>query len=208
MTRSHYKTKSGTELPLLNLRGKEYLQVPHRLVWFREEKPEWRIETEMVNSGPDFALFKATIRDAHGHIVATAHKFENAKGFPDFIEKAETGSVGRALLMIGYGTAFCADELDEKDRLADSPVDPAGMTSLEDVTFEPGDYVVQIGKKYKGVQLKNIPIGEIRSFINWLEGNAAKEGKHLFGHAHDFKLAAEAYFADLERRAATDHLRG
>lgn len=46
---------------------------------------------------------------------------ETLEGFGDFIEKAETGAIGRALALVGFGTQFCADELDEGPRLADSP---------------------------------------------------------------------------------------
>ena len=42
-----FKTPKGTELPLLDLRGKDYLMVAHRLVWFREEHSDWTIETEV-----------------------------------------------------------------------------------------------------------------------------------------------------------------
>jgi hypothetical protein len=123
-TRS-YKTSKGTELPLLNLRGKEYLEVKYRLVWFREDHPDWSIETELVSVTDVSAYAKATIRDDKGRIIATSHKFESIQGFPDFIEKAETGAIGRALALIGYGTQFCADELDEGKRIVDAPATPA-----------------------------------------------------------------------------------
>jgi hypothetical protein len=126
---------------------KDYLPVQWRLVWFREQCPEGTIETEMVHLDLDreieievdkwndsikryekvkksacgVAIFKATIRDGKGGI-ATGYKQENAASFPDFIEKAETGSIGRALAALGYGTQFTGDELDEGDRLADAPV--------------------------------------------------------------------------------------
>jgi uncharacterized protein (DUF3820 family) len=120
MNRS-YKTTKGTELPLLNLKGKEYLEVKYRLVWFREDHPDWSIETELISVTEVSAYARATIRDEHGRIIATSHKFENVKGFPDFIEKSETGAIGRALALIGYGTQFCADELDEGKRIVDAP---------------------------------------------------------------------------------------
>lgn len=120
-----YKTTKGTELPLLNLKGKEYLEVKYRLVWFREDHPDWSIETELMNVTDVSAYARATIRDENGRIIATSHKFESIQGFPDFIEKAETGAIGRALALIGYGTQFCADELDEGNRIVDSPATPA-----------------------------------------------------------------------------------
>lgn len=122
--RSVFKTPRGTELPLLNLKGKEYLQVAHRLVWFREEHPKWSIKTEFLDMGPDYALAKASISDLKGTCLATSHKYEDRKGFFDFREKAETGAIGRCLALLGYGTQFAADELDEGERIVDSPTPP------------------------------------------------------------------------------------
>lgn len=100
----------------------------YRLVWFREEHPDYSIETEFLNRDNTSACAKATIRDANGRILVTSHKIEDVKGFPDFAEKAETGSIGRALALLGFGTQFCADELDEGERIVDSPADPARKT--------------------------------------------------------------------------------
>jgi hypothetical protein len=47
---------------------------------------------------------------------------EGTKDFVDFAEKASTKSLGRALLALGYGTAF-APEMDEGERVVDSPVE-------------------------------------------------------------------------------------
>ncbi len=122
-----YLTKGGTELHLLNLRGKDYLEVKYRLVWLREERPDVCIETEFVERTQDSCLAKATIRQ-DGKVLATAHKFEDRAGFSDFLEKAETGAIGRALALIGYGTQFCADELDEGARIVDAPAEPVRRT--------------------------------------------------------------------------------
>jgi len=116
-----FTTKGGTELQLLDLKGKPYLQVAHRIVWFREEKPDWIIQTEFVKLEDKMAIAKASIMDSDGKIRATAHKREDQAGFFDFMEKAETGAIGRALALLGYGTQFCADELDEGERVVDSP---------------------------------------------------------------------------------------
>lgn len=122
-------TAKGTELPLMDLKGKPYLQVAHRIVWFRETYPTGTINTEMVACNEESAVFKATVlvfNSASGKydILATGYKRETLQGFPDFIEKSETGAVGRALAMSGFGTQF-EPELDEGDRLADSPIEPA-----------------------------------------------------------------------------------
>src|ERR1700690_4123620 len=94
------KTAKGTELPLLNLRGKEYLEVKYRLVWFREEKPDWGIQTKLdIDFKEKRCVAHAEILDTTGRVIATAHKVEDFQGFPDYSEKAETGAIGRALAL-------------------------------------------------------------------------------------------------------------
>lgn len=134
--RKSFKTEKGTELPILNLKGKEYLQVAHRLVWFREEHPRGTIRTTMVAQGgegkDEFAVFRAEIMidtDKGPMLVSTAHKKETLGGFADYIEKCETGAVGRALALLGFGTQFAADELEEGNRLADAPLATVGETT-------------------------------------------------------------------------------
>ena len=67
-------------------------------------------------------IFRAIVKDGQGG-TATGTKSEKAASFPDFIEKAETGAIGRALAALGYGTQFTGDEWDEAHRIVDSPVD-------------------------------------------------------------------------------------
>ena len=110
---------------LMDLKGKDYLQVMWRLVWFREEKPLWSIDTKLEQLTESHAVFSAKIYDENGVQKSAGYGSESIKDFRDFIEKAETKAVGRALAMLGYGTQF-APEMDEcedgKDRIVDSPV--------------------------------------------------------------------------------------
>ena len=131
----------------------DYLPVQWRLVWFREKCPNGTIETEMLLLDPDreteeegyawnsetrrsekvikrangFAVFRTVAKDGKGGI-ATGTKSEKAASFPDYIEKAETGSVGRALAALGYGTQF-APELNEEHRIVDAPVERTAYAS-------------------------------------------------------------------------------
>ena len=100
----------------------DYLPVAARIAWFRKDHPDWSIITKCVQLANKAVLMKAIIKDRDGRIIATARKRETEVGFPDYIEKAETGAIGRALAMCGYGT-LQAPEFDEGDRLADSPVE-------------------------------------------------------------------------------------
>jgi hypothetical protein len=100
----------------------DYLPVAARIAWFRKDHPYWSIITEVEQLAEKAAVMKAIIKDSLGDIIATARKKETETGFPDYIEKAETGAIGRALAMCGYGT-LQAPEFDEQDRLADSPLE-------------------------------------------------------------------------------------
>jgi hypothetical protein len=98
-----------------------YLTVAPRIAWFRKEHPDWSIITKAVKTADKAVIMKATIKDGDGRVIATARKKETESGFADYIEKAETGAVGRALAMCGYGT-LQAPEFDEGERIADAPL--------------------------------------------------------------------------------------
>lgn len=121
-----FKTAKGTEIPLLNLKGKEYLQVAHRLIILDETHKNYTVDSEMVQLTDTSAVVRSTITifDDNGKVIrkSTSTKKETQKDFPDFIEKAETGSLGRALALVGIGTQFCVQDLEEGNRLADAPV--------------------------------------------------------------------------------------
>ena len=106
---------------LMQLKGKDYLQVMWRLVWFREEKPNWCIDTQLISHEGECAVFCAKIFDESGVQKASGYGSESRKDCGDYLEKAETKAIGRALAMLGYGTQF-APELDEGERIVDSPV--------------------------------------------------------------------------------------
>ena len=85
--------------------GADYLDVKWRLLWLRKEHPDAEIVTELVQHDPQMAIFKATVTVATGG-KATGYGSETASDFADFIEKAETKAIGRALNALGYGAQF------------------------------------------------------------------------------------------------------
>lgn len=123
---SVFKTNKGTELPLMNLKGKPYMQVAHRLVWFTEDVPKYETSTEFLQIDDENTIAKVTVSlfNEAGQVTkrASATKRETKKDFPDHTEKAETGALGRCLALLGYGTQFAIADIDEGNRLADSPV--------------------------------------------------------------------------------------
>jgi len=102
--------------------GKLYLPAAYRIVWFRDECPDWGIATTLVEGGFEagFATVKAEIYNPEGRLIASDYKTESKQDFPaGWVEKAATGAIARALALSGFGTQF-APELDEQV-FADSP---------------------------------------------------------------------------------------
>ena len=129
-----------------NKGGKQaYLDVRWRTLWFRKLYPQGVIETEEIVvdldrevetevsvwdeqagayrvetvKGRGYARYRATALTGEGG-KGVGTKTENGAAFGDFVEKAETGAIGRALAVLGFGTQGA---LPEDERLADGPVE-------------------------------------------------------------------------------------
>lgn len=125
-----------------------YLETKYRLVWLREQHPEAQITTEILHldldkevsaevfewdevqrktvkvtkHGKGMVIFKATVTLANG-AIATGTKMEVQPAFGDWLEKAETGAIGRALAGLGFGTAATDEMAEGEGRIVDAPVE-------------------------------------------------------------------------------------
>jgi hypothetical protein len=94
------------------------------MVWFREnnsENTQTTVLDKIIDINNRFAYFEVQVTDAKGNVEVGVGS-ETGEDFHDYIEKAYTKAYGRALAALGYGTQFAPD-LEEGDRIADSPVD-------------------------------------------------------------------------------------
>lgn len=62
----------------------------------------------------------------------------------------------------------------------------AGTTGVE-------NYVIKVGKKYKGKRLRDVPVEELWQYANWLELQSQEKGKPLNGDAVEFISALTAF---------------
>ncbi|MDQ6833592.1 MAG: hypothetical protein M3008_09345 [Chloroflexota bacterium] len=112
------KVRGGTQ--------QTYLPVTARLLWLRADHPDAQLVTEALRFDEKSAIFKATVTLPSG-AVAVGHGSEtagNTGDVGDFIEKAETKAIGRALTALGYGTEF-AEGQDDPTLAAATEVAPA-----------------------------------------------------------------------------------
>lgn len=119
---------------LTKVNGKDYLEVKYRVLWFRTEYPEGSIGTHLVEFTPEYAVVKATVSavkvNENGVYTpcgsATGYGYCSKAEFGDYLEKAETKALGRALAHLGFGTQFAPEiemvNPDGTPRVVDSPV--------------------------------------------------------------------------------------
>lgn len=101
----------------INIKGKDYVQVKDRIIFFNENYPNGMIETHMVSDG-DRVVFRAKVtpdvsnpsRYFTGTSASNPSKSIEAQ-VPH--EIAETSSVGRCLAMMGIGVLDSVASADE-----------------------------------------------------------------------------------------------
>ena len=200
-----FTTPKGTPLPLLSLKGKLYMQVAHRVQWFVEENASYEIDITFPVLTEEVAVAKAVISvtDGNNSKIVQGTKRETKKDFPDHVEKAETGAIGRALALLGYGTQF-ALELLESHRIVDAPVPPLAEAQ-QSLTAQPranqghsnghaGNYVIGFGK-HKGRTIAELGLEESVGYSRWLQSNAEKSKKPMGDQAIEFCDFVRAYAA-------------
>jgi hypothetical protein len=101
----------------INIKGKQYVLVSDRVIYFNEAYPEGSITTELVST-PDAqtVIIKATIRP---DTLRTFTGYSQATWGDGYINKtsalenAETSAVGRALAFMGIGVLESIASVDE-----------------------------------------------------------------------------------------------
>jgi hypothetical protein len=94
-------------------------------VWLREKYPDASIATTLVeHERGQYALVRAQIITSDAGGSATGYGSETVRDFGDYLEKAETKAIGRALAALGFGTQFAPDMDDgsSAERPVDAPV--------------------------------------------------------------------------------------
>lgn len=103
----------------VNIKGKEYITVNERLIFFRSQPQYkgWRISEEVVSLDDKEGLFKVTIINPDGFEMAVAHAQEYRDSSyinkTSFVENGFTSALGRALGYLGIGIDTAIASADE-----------------------------------------------------------------------------------------------
>lgn len=143
----------------------DYLPCQWRIYWFRLENPKGSVESKLTHYDPEkgLAVFEAYVQREDGG-SARMYGSETASDWGDYLEKANTKALARALAVVGYGSQFAESEFDEGERIADSPVERTAMAN----TRGTGNHTTTTQKPVRnGVQ----------SRLNTIYGIARERGK-------------------------------
>jgi len=186
--------------PLLDIKGKQYLEVKYRVAWFNEDKSDWTIETEIEYEEPGkWVRFKCLIKNPEGRVMRIARKTVEIKTPKDY-EACETGSIGRALALMGYGTTDCAQDLEEDD-IVDAPVEKHFKAVPKTETKEP--YKITINGKFVGKTLYELTKEQIESYKTYWQA-LILDKKEVTPSVKEFITQATIY---LENQKSKDHVK-
>ena len=93
----------------INIKGKEYITVNERLIYFRNtnEFKGFGIKEDIVSINDTEGIFKVTIYDTNGEPIVSAHAQEYRDSSyinkTSFVENGFTSALGRALGYLGIG---------------------------------------------------------------------------------------------------------
>jgi len=101
----------------VDIKGKSYVMVNERLMFFRENYPDHCLTSEIISMENGEITMKASVVDSGNRVVATGHAAEKeTNGFINkfsFVENCETSAWGRALANFGIGIDTSVASFDE-----------------------------------------------------------------------------------------------
>jgi len=114
-----------TKLKTVNIKGKEYVEVNERVIYFRENFKDWALTTEILELDDTRCVMKASIFDKNDRLIATGTAYEKESSSfinkTSFIENCETSAWGRALANLGIGIDnSIASDLEVKNAIKNS----------------------------------------------------------------------------------------
>ena len=93
----------------VNIKGKEYITVNERLIYFRKQATfkGWRIVEDLIELNEKEGVFKVSIVNQNDDVITSAHAQEYSDASyinkTSFLENGFTSALGRALGYLGIG---------------------------------------------------------------------------------------------------------
>ena len=147
---------------------------------------------EIVMLGERFYV-KATARvyNKNGSLIESTAFAREPLSQKGMAEPQITGSASSYARKYALNGLFAIDDTKDPDTKDNRETPQAKRVAAP--SGNPGDYVITIGKKYKGQKLSDVKNNELESFAEWLENSAKESGKPLSGPGKEFVSMVEKY---------------
>ena len=147
----------------VDIKGKAYVEVNERLIYFRANYPDWSLTTEMLSCANGVCIFCAKVLNPEGKVVATGHAYEKEGSTfinkTSYIENCETSAWGRALGNFGIGidTAVAsADEVKNAVAQQEAPQEAAEPMMTTDQKTQLSDALIDAGLEITNANKKKL----------------------------------------------------
>lgn len=161
--------RANETIKTTDIKGKDYAEVNQRIKAFRMVYPTGPIETEMISNEDGICIFKATVRNEEGDLLATGTAYERENSTfinkTSYIENCETSAVGRALGMCGFGIDTSVASAEEIQNAIANQEKPKTKTKSKE-TKE-----IMITEQQKELIKKSFTAEEIKGYL----GNVKKQ---------------------------------
>jgi hypothetical protein len=195
--------KINEKLPKTDIKGKDYVEVNHRIMGFRELYPNGAIRTTIIAMQDGIVTIQAEVLDENGKLLATglAQEKETSSFInkTSYIENCETSAVGRALGMLGIGIQTSVASYEEvqnailnqsepKDQHKKAPKDTpieddatmAFIMKVEEMAAKVGGTskkMEEFSKNKYGTNLANLNVAQRMEVISILNQRVENENK-------------------------------
>lgn len=171
--------KVNGEIATVNIKGKEYAEVPHRINAFRKLFPEGTIKTEMIACENGVCVFKAEAWDGDT-LISTGHAYEKEGSTfinkTSYIENCETSAVGRCLGLAGLGIEVSVASAEEvqtaiANQGTGSSADKGTMVKrIKELAEEKGVSEKEICARGEVEEIKDMVASQMEACVTWLKG--------------------------------------
>ena len=149
-----------TKLKTINIKGKEYVEVNERLIYFRKNFPNYSLTTEIVEKTDQSITILASILNEEGRVLANglAEEFKGSTFInkTSYVENCETSAWGRALGNLGIGLETSVASADEMQNAIANQDKPKTKVSSKTPPKKQTSIVLDIGDENWGRVLKYV----------------------------------------------------
>ncbi len=177
----------------IDIKGKKYVLVADRIIYFNEQYPEGYIQTELISEPEsDIVIVKAFVHPGDARVFTGYSQAIKGDGFINktaALENAETSAVGRALAMMGIGVIDSVASVDEINKAQGSSgerqmkfatpkqIEWVRNTAARVYNLEHQEDIDKAIESILTIPVEKIPLSKVKAAVDKIEADKPVPGK-------------------------------